>query len=162
METRVQRAAWALLGASLLALALAALGVLTGHRMLVVRSGSMSPAIATGDAIVVEGVPATALAVGEVVTFPDPTRHGLLVTHRVRAVASEPGHLLFTTRGDANNAAERWSTPDGGRLGRMVLRLPNAGYAIAGLAAPLSRLCLVVAAALLLAYATLRDIWAPA
>lgn len=49
--------------------------------------------------------------------------------------------------------------PPHGSLGRLVLRLPRAGYAIALLASGPVRAALVLAAAALLARAALQRVW---
>ena len=42
----------------------------------------------------------------------------------------------MVTRGDANEAAERWVLPADARTRRMVARIPWAGYALVWLASP--------------------------
>ncbi len=148
-----------LLGAAVAVLAVAVLTGAGGWRLLVVRSGSMAPAIQTGDAIVVRSIAARGIAVGDVVTFRDRDADDRLVTHRVRAVARRPGAVDVVTRGDANTGSEEWSLPPHGSLGRLVLRLPRAGYAIALLASGPVRAALVLAAAALLARAALQRVW---
>src|ERR671918_635262 len=85
-------ALWAVLGLGAGLLALIAVPLAFDHRPLTVLSGSMEPTLDTGD--------------GVVVTFRDP--HGRLITHRVRAVRERRSGFEFVTKGDANNASERW------------------------------------------------------
>ncbi len=111
-------------------------GLATGHRVLVVTSGSMAPAIATGDAIVVRSVSPGTVRVGQVVTFRDPSRDQQLVTHRVTASRRAGDALSFTTKGDANTGTEEWTVPADGRVGAFLFRLPGTGYVPAWLARP--------------------------
>lgn len=73
---------------------------MTGLRPLVVRSGSMEPTIPTGGMVLVRAIPASDIAVGDVVAVdrPDNTR----VTHRVLDVVHQTGVAQLTLKGDAN------------------------------------------------------------
>jgi signal peptidase I len=134
----------------------------TGGRSFTVMSGSMHPAIDTGDIVVDRGIRARDARVGDIVTFPDPSNGKRLLTHRVRSVAPGPsGALAITTQGDANNAPERWTMPRDGRLGRVMLRVPHAGRALAATRTPAGRLLIFsLPLALLLVWA-LSAIWRP-
>lgn len=135
-------------------------GLLTGHSVLVVTSGSMAPTIATGDAIVVRSVSPGTVRVGQVVTFRDPGRDQQLVTHRVTASRPAGDSMSFTTKGDANTGTEDWTVAADGRVGSYLFRLPRTGYVLAGLARPEVRLALLGAAAAIVTGAALRRIWA--
>jgi signal peptidase len=142
-------------------LSLAALGALlaSGHRVLIVRSGSMAPAINTGDVVVTRMVDPTKVSVGDVVTFRDPSRSSDLVTHRVVRRGIEGVKVSFLTKGDANTGTERWSIDEDGTVGKLQFRVPKVGYALAWAGAPLVRAGLFLAGALLLAAAAIRRIW---
>jgi signal peptidase I len=130
-------------------------------RVLKVLSGSMTPAIRTGDAVVVRGVTPSAVRVGDVVTFRDPLDSSRLITHRVRGMRFSGETASFVTRGDANNTSEHWSVPLHGRVGLVRRRLPKAGYAMEGLQSPPGRLLLIVVPALVLCAIELRRVWVP-
>lgn len=148
----------------LLLAAMAALATLLvlmafGMRPLVVRSGSMTPAIATGDVVVTKLVRPTAISVGDVVTFRDASRSGAVVTHRAVEVEREATKVSFVTKGDANGAVEEWSVDAGGEVGKLFLRIPKLGYLLAWATLPGVRTLLVAIAAVLLGIAALRSIW---
>jgi signal peptidase len=130
-----------------------------GWRTLSVMSGSMSPAIATGDAVVTRPVRPSSLRAGDVVTFRDPEGTDRLITHRVRWVRSLDKTVEITTKGDANNTGERWQVAVDGRVGRVVARLPRAGFVLAPSASPLGRLALVALPTFLLGALSLVGIW---
>jgi signal peptidase len=134
--------------------------LLTGGRALVVRSGSMEPAVSTGDMAVTRTITPTEAAVGDVVTFKDPSRHGELVTHRVVKVRTKGDQVAFVTKGDSNTGVEKWKIDSDGKIGRLTLRIPRLGYAVVWVTAPKVRASLIAAAALLFAVAALRRIWA--
>jgi signal peptidase len=101
-----------------------------GARPLTVLSGSMEPALDTGDVVVVKRIsPADALP-GEIVTFSDPQDPGKLVTHRVRRVRVDGGRVTFVTRGDANNVSERWQVSASGEISRVLYRVPELGHVL--------------------------------
>ena len=100
----VRLAVWTVLGfAVTIAVVAVAAPVALGWRPLAVLSGSMTPTLRTGDEVIVRPVRAESLRIGDVVTFPDPSRDGVLVTHRVRALRIVDGTAHVTTRGDAGS-----------------------------------------------------------
>jgi signal peptidase len=136
-------------------------GRLVGFRSLVERSGSMAPAIATGDLLLSHPVGAGGVKVGDIVTFANPLRPDVPTTHRVVALRNVGSRIAVTTRGDANPAAEQWSTPSAGRIQRVALRIPKAGYFVSTLSGPWVRLALLAGACTGLALVALRRIWRP-
>jgi signal peptidase I len=157
---------WADRAAGLLFVALAAClavaGVLLalGFRPLVVRSGSMEPAINTGDLIFTRTIEADQAEVGDVVTFKDPSRSADLVTHRVVGIQPQDSSLSFRTRGDANTGHEEWSVDADGRIGRYAFRVPRAGYVLSLISDPRVKMFLLIGGAALVAGVLLRKIWA--
>ena len=132
-----------------------------GVQALVDRSDSMQPAIAAGDLVLTRLGPPRQARVGDVVTFTDPERAGRLLTHRVVERRLRPdGSWGFVTRGDANSGSERWSVTAGGSVGRLVGRIPRAGYVVAWLSTPIVRGLLLGLGGLALGGLLLRRIWA--
>ena len=78
------------------------LSATVGIRPLVFTSGSMTPAILTGDLAVTRPVDTTALTPGDVVSVFD--AHGERVTHRV--VEVDAARNLLRLKGDANTVAD--------------------------------------------------------
>ncbi len=96
----------------------------------VVITGSMEPAVSVNDMVVIHEQ--ESYEPGDIVSYQSGS---MLVTHRVIAV-TDGGYI---TRGDANN------TDDGeiareAVVGKVVLVIPKAGYAIAFLQTPLGML----------------------
>ncbi len=149
-------------GVCILALVLMAallLGIAAGYRPLVDHSGSMAPAIHTGDLLITRAEPAGSVRRGEIVSFKDPALAGKLVTHRVVAVHPAGLRLDFTTKGDANAATESWSTARAASIGVLAFRVPAVGRTMAWMANPVARTAILALAALLLSIALLRRIW---
>jgi signal peptidase len=152
---------WMVCGFVFTLLLSAVLPTALGLRAYTVRSGSMTPAIGTGDLVVTIPSSPGEVGAGEIVTFKDPEDADRLITHRVRSVMTEGNQRRFVTRGDANNTSERWSVPLDGSVGRLAYRLPKVGFAVAPLSESAGRLGLVVLPALILLALGLVRIWLP-
>ena len=99
-------------------------------RPLVVLSGSMEPALGTGDVSVVRTIAPLEARPGDVVTFRDPDDSERLITHRVREMHAQGPVVVFRTRGDANTASENWQVSSTEEIGRVVYRIPKLGWAL--------------------------------
>jgi signal peptidase I len=131
---------------------------LVGYTSLTVLSGSMEPVIGTGDVVVGRPIAAGEARRGDIITFREPgTRR--LVTHRLRRVRVRDGVAQMVTKGDANNAPERWRIPLDGRVSRVLYRIPELGYTRSLVGSPLGRLLLLVLPVLLLGVLELKRIW---
>ncbi|GAA2750811.1 signal peptidase I [Amnibacterium kyonggiense] len=97
---------------------------LVGFQTTTVMSGSMTPRLEVGDAVVVRPVDAGQLSDGQVLLFDDPDRAGALRMHRLVRVRSD-GELV--TKGDANDAADSTTVGSGAVHGAAFLRIPFAG-----------------------------------
>jgi signal peptidase len=152
---------WALLGVGL-ALALTLLLPLAFHgRPLTVMSGSMEPAIMTGDVVIAMPVAPLDVRPGDIVSFNDPGRGGKLVTHRVRSLRRSGGDVDFVTKGDANNSVEKWRIRADRQIGRTVLRLPRLGHALIFARTRTGLLVLVLLPLLVLGVLEMASIWRP-
>lgn len=160
--TRRRASRFMLYGLAGFALAIAAattLPTLFGFQSFAVLSGSMEPAIGTGDVVVVRTIPPLEAKIGDVVTFRSPDDPTRLVTHRATAVQASGDTVTFTTKGDANTGIERWSIAAGGTIGKVEYRIPKLGYATNRIGSRLGRFAFLVLPALLLAVSELRRIW---
>lgn len=121
--------------ATIALISLAAASTLTlallGYRPLIVRSGSMEPALHVGDVVLVEDVEVRQLAVGEISTLADPAEVSDSLTHRVTAIDAAGDAVAVTTRGDANTTSETFRLPPTAIVGRVVVRVPAVGTVVA-------------------------------
>jgi signal peptidase len=113
-----------------------AVALLVSGRLYVVRSSSMMPSIRAGDAILVRGLDSSP-GVGEIVLY---ETQGQLITHRVVEVRSDG----LVTKGDANVEPDPWLVDEDDVRGKVILRLPYAGWLLAFLRQPGGWLLLVV------------------
>ncbi|MBD7957621.1 signal peptidase I [Microbacterium sp. Sa4CUA7] len=104
---------------------------------LVVASGSMTPAIKTGDLILAVPTPASEVAVGEVATLPSALEE-TLVTHRVTAVTATDDGYTFEMKGDANDTVdpETYAVDADASVLQPALVIPGAGRYVTALRQP--------------------------
>lgn len=152
-------AGWTAAGLALALLLALGGSFLAGYRSMTVMSGSMEPAIATGDVVVNRPMAPLEARVGDVITFRDPGDASRFITHRVRHIRARDGKVTFVTKGDANTATERWTVPVDGEIGRVDYRLPRLGFALFWTSGRYAKLALITLPALLLGAITLGRIW---
>jgi signal peptidase len=116
-----------------LAVGLTLVPAVAGGHTLTVLSGSMVPRLPVGSVVVDKPVQASSLRVGDIVTYrtksDDPAFPNALVTHRI--VAKKPGAHgpVFTTKGDANNTADRDPVQASQIRGKLWYDVPYIGTA---------------------------------
>lgn len=119
-----------------LVLMLAAAGLLVavvpvfGNEALIVRSGSMAPAIGVGD-LVVAREQAGGYRVGQVIAFESGSDSSVVFTHRVIEVLGEGEGASYVTKGDANEQPDEMVVTSNLVLGRQVLTVPQVGRLLA-------------------------------
>ena len=131
----------------------------SGYRLVVIMSGSMTPAIPVGTLVVSHAVLPGTLSRGDVVTFHDPAMNGAFVTHRVVAVTREASRFVVVTRGDANRLGETWPIPASGSLGKAELVVPWVGWWFGILGSAGGRVAVVIGLCLWAAGAVLSRVW---
>ena len=82
-----------------------------GFTMLRITTGSMEPTYATDTLLVVKKTDPKEIMEGDVISFysTDPALEGAVNTHRVVAISQDGDNYIYTTKGDANNAADLYS-----------------------------------------------------
>jgi signal peptidase len=134
---------------------------LAGVTPFTILSGSMTPTLAVGDVVLDERVAPMSVRPGDIVTFNDPSRGGKTVTHRVRRMWRDGGHVHFTTRGDANTAVENWDVAASGTIGRVRMHVPKLGIVLTWAHTREGRLGLIAFPALLLGLIELGGLLRP-
>ncbi len=117
-----------MMGITLLALYIVSsnFNIFGGYRPFLVQSGSMEPAIMTGDIIVVKNQPD--YEINDVITFSN--NSGRIVTHRIVAVDRNKLQK-FNTKGDANRSGDEDAISDNQVIGKVKLVIPRLGYLVA-------------------------------
>lgn len=151
---------WVLIGFGVGLAACSTLPNLFGYRTLTVLSGSMEPALEVGSVVIDERISAVEVRRGAIVSFPDPARVGRTLTHRVRSARVEGATSFLVTKGDANDAPERWRVPVDDEIGRVAYHVPKLGYVRAFISSRGARL-VVLAIVFALGLYLIVDIWHP-
>jgi signal peptidase I len=118
-----------------LAIALASnVGPALGHDPVVVRSGSMAPAIPSGAVADVVPVSPGDLRVGDVIALNAP--NGVLDARRITGVIHLPYGLFIQTKSDVNKDPDPELTPASAVTGRVDFSAPGLGYLLYMLTIP--------------------------
>ena len=113
------------------------LSATVGVRPLVFTSGSMAPAIETGDLAVTRPVELARLAPGDVVSVID--ARGVRITHRV--VEVDAARNMLRLKGDANQTADPLPYA-ADRADLVLFSVPAGGYVLTWLAGPTATMLL--------------------
>ena len=114
---------------------LIALAIFTNlNTALVIRGGSMEPALPLGSLATIEQVDPNDLQAGDIVTVA--ADNGVLVTHRVTQIVEREGTTYLQLKGDANASTSPDLAPLSAVRGRVTTVLPLAGYLATLLATP--------------------------
>ena len=130
-----------------------------GFSIMVISSGSMSPVIGVGDAVVIRpGVSPSSIRVGDVITFKPFGMQGT-TTHRVHAIKEVQGLTFFQTKGDANGATDPDLVDAMAVYGKLVWTLPKVGYLLYFASSNWGKVLVFGAPALLLAIWQVRNLF---
>jgi len=128
-----------------------------GWQVDMVLSGSMEPAISTGSILVSCPVLSDEIRVGDIITFSGSGRDRF-ITHRVTAIERTNG-LIFTTKGDANNAEDPYRVPAENVVGKVLVQIPFLGFLLSFVKTPIGLILTLVIPGLLILGLELREIW---
>jgi signal peptidase len=124
-----------------------------GWQALVVRSGSMEPAISTGSVVLVQKQ--SEYGPNDVITFRD---GGQLVTHRVVEKKVVNWQSQYATKGDANDAPDKEVVTYSDIAGKVSFSVPFLGYFFSFLQTPLGVTLFVVIPGTILLYEHVKRI----
>jgi len=89
---------------------------------------SMYPTIKAGDVVITYKNDNNQYNKGDVITFVSKVNGGITVTHRVSDSFLVNDGFSYQTKGDNNNAADREIVDGDNVLGKVILKIPKAGY----------------------------------
>lgn len=132
-----------------------------GHKVLAVVSGSMEPAINTGDVIIVKPVAAEQeVRDGDIVTFRVQDKPDMMVTHRVVGTVKVNGTpVAYVTKGDANLDRDLSTIARDQIVGTFRWRILYFGYLSAFLRKPIGIVFVVILPGLVLVGLEFRKMW---
>jgi len=133
-----------------------------GHQVLIVVSGSMSPAIHTGDLIIDDTVTAQQaryLHAGQVISFRAAPGSTDVITHRIIGRRIIRGAVNYITKGDANNSPDAALRPASDVIGVFRISIRGGGYTVNALHHPVVAVMLLASVLLwLIAMALWRKV----
>lgn len=97
---------------------------LLGHRVYIVESGSMEPALMTNSMILVKELDWKEVKEGDIITYYGNSK-GIRVTHRAMEVDLES--KTIRTKGDANNTEDPSLLKGENLIGKVVFKIPYIG-----------------------------------
>lgn len=112
------------------------------HKILVVKSGSMEPAVKTGSVVFVS--PQEEYNINDIITFAGRGNTESSTTHRIVNIEDANGKKNFVTKGDANNAEDESRVSLDKIIGKVLFSVPYAGYAVAAAKEPLGFALLII------------------
>lgn len=128
-----------------------------GNKALIIKSGSMSPAIKTGDLVVVnfqnaisspQSLPIPIYRKGTVIAFKELKNPSIIITHRVTSYVVKNNKVLYQTKGDANNIPDVDLIPQESVLGKSIITIPSLGKVFAATKSKYGFLILIIFPAL--------------
>jgi len=123
---------------------------ITGNiKFMVVKSGSMEPAIKMGGLVMIK--PADDYKINDIITSKNPKKPQELITHRVVNLEVIDGKTFYTTKGDANEDPDTRKVAKDEVMGKVLFDVPFIGYAVDFAKRPLGfSLIIIVPAALII------------
>ncbi|MDP2930537.1 MAG: signal peptidase I [bacterium] len=98
------------------------------YKLMIVQSGSMSPAIKMGSIVIVK--PVQDYKIGDVITFGEMTKTKAPTSHRIYDIKVQAGEPMYITKGDANNAPDTREITKRDIVGKVLFSVPFVGYAV--------------------------------
>ncbi|MCM3779965.1 signal peptidase I [Microbacterium hydrocarbonoxydans] len=148
----VDSALWIAAAAGVVCIALVVLALAAQVTLIMFRTGSMSPTIPAGSVAVVQRVPATDVAVGDIVTVDRSAE--LPITHRITSVSdgATADERVITMRGDANTSDDPFPYAVTS-VRRVLFSVPGVAPVIVALGDPLVLGGITVAATVIVVWA---------
>jgi signal peptidase len=96
----------------------------------VISSGSMQPAINTGDIALVDEIDTSQIQIGDIIQIAQETTNGnIKIVHRVIDIyKDDKGQLFFITKGDANEDPDLEPVYYKNVLGKVIYTIPKLGW----------------------------------
>jgi len=139
-----------------------AIPTIAGRKVLSVLSGSMEPAIHTGDVIIVRPLadPANEVQDGDIITFRTKEKADMLITHRVIGTVKVAGRpVAFGTKGDNNLAPDTAVVAPEQVIGRYEWRVPYFGYVSSFIRKPIGIALFVILPGVIIIAMEFRKMW---
>jgi len=128
-----------------------------GWQIDTVLSGSMSPTMGVGSAVVSRPVDTHTIELGDIITYRSPL-NGKLTTHRVVGI-EENSPLYFQTKGDANEKPDSYMVSANRIEGKVVFDVPFMGYVTSFVKTPLGFILMLGLPGMIIIAVQMRKMW---
>lgn len=91
-----------------------------------ITSGSMEPIIPAGSIVIVSKTPE--VNVGDISAFVSPSDLQTTIVHRIMKRETTDNGILYSTKGDNNNASDNWVVKPQQIIGKVLFTIPVVGY----------------------------------
>ena len=129
-----------------------------GMNFFTVYGGSMVPTIPIGSIVAAKSVEASAIKVGDIITFRTSTEADKVVTHRVVEVSNGSGALSFRTAGDNNANSDGSAVFAENVIGKVWFHVPLLGYLSSFVTTKLGYILLIIVPGIFIISLEVRNI----
>lgn len=147
----------AFIGAVALLLIVSVLPIPGNYKLMIVQSGSMTPAVKMGSIVMVK--PMNDYKIGDVISFGEVTRIKSPTTHRIYDIKVTGGEPSYITKGDANNAPDIREITKRDILGKVLFSVPYFGYAVDFAKKPLGFALIIIVPAMIIIFDEAKKIY---
>jgi len=126
------------------------------YKLMIVQSGSMTPAIKMGSIVMVK--PADDYKIGDVITFGPMTKTKAPTSHRIYDIKVVDGQPVYITKGDANNAPDQREITKREIIGKVLFDVPYLGFAVEFAKKPLGFALIIIVPAGIIVYDEIKNI----
>lgn len=129
-----------------------------GWQIDTVISGSMSPTLDIGSAVVSRPADPQNIELGDIIIYRSPV-NGKLTTHRVVGI-EENKTPFFQTKGDANEKSDPYMVPSSNIEGKVIFNVPLLGYIANFVKTPLGFILMLGLPGMIIIVVEMRKMWA--
>ena len=147
----------AFIGAIAILLIFSVFPITGNYKLMIVKSGSMTPAIKIGSIVVIK--PMDEYKIGDVISFGETTKIEAPTTHRIYDIKVTEGKVSYITKGDANNAPDRKEISQIEVIGKVLFSVPFVGYAVDFTKKPLGFALIIIAPGAIIIYGEVGKIY---
>jgi len=131
---------------------------ITGNiKLMIVQSGSMTPAIKMGSIVMVK--PADEYKIGDVISFGPYSKTKAPTTHRIYDIKVENGKISYITKGDANDNPDQKEVLENEIIGKVLFSVPYIGYAVDFAKKPLGFALIIIVPAIIIIFDEMKNIF---
>ncbi len=151
-----------------LLLAVSVLPITGNYKIMIVQSGSMTPAIKMGSIVAIKPAPldsrhltgqASDYKIGDVITFGPYSKTKAPTTHRIYDIKIADSQPVYITKGDANNAPDQREISQKDVLGKVFVSVPYLGFAVNTAKKPIGFMLIIVVPAVIIIFDEIKKIF---